>query len=338
MEQHDSGQPRFRVFVTDRAWPDLAVERAVLEPLGVELVEAPADDGAMVALGPGLDGVLTCWRTVPPALLDAAPRCRIVSRYGIGLDNIPVAHATALGIVVANVPDFCLDEVSDHALALLLAAARRIVPFAAETAAGTWTPALGGGLPRLRGRTLGLIGYGNIARAVAPKALAFGLRVLVSTPRLGPGEIAAGVTAVDLPTLLAESDYVSLHVPLNDGTRGMIGTESFRAMKPTAWLINTSRGAVVDEAALIQALDEGQIAGAALDVLQVEPPPPDHSLLNRPNAIITPHVAFASAEALIELRRRAAEHVAFVLRGERPPHVVNPEVLATPGRHGLHVS
>jgi D-3-phosphoglycerate dehydrogenase len=331
---------RFTVLVTDRAWPDLAVERAVLDPLGVRLIEPDGSDpAAMVALGPELDAVLTCWRTVPAELLDNAPKCRMVSRYGIGLDNIPVARATALGMVVTNVPDFCLDEVSDHAMALLLAAARRIVPFANETAAGTWAPSGGRELPRLRGKKLGIVGYGNIGRALGPKALAFGMRVLVFTPRLTPGPLDDGVVAAgSLDELLRGSDFVSLHVPLTEATRGMIGEAALRAMKPTAWLINTSRGAIVDEPALIRALDEGWIAGAALDVLSAEPPPADHPLLGRPNAIVTPHVAFASAEAVVDLRRRAAEHVAMVLRGELPPHIVNPEVLTRPGRHGLPVA
>jgi D-3-phosphoglycerate dehydrogenase len=325
------------VLVTDRAWPDLAVEREELDPLGVVLVEPEgSDDGAMIALGPDVDAVLTCWRRVPPELLEAAPRCRIVSRYGIGLDNIPVARATELGIVVANVPDFCLDEVSDHAMALLLTAARDIVSFAGETATGRWMPSAGMALPRLRGKTLGIVGYGNIGRALAPKALAFGMRVLAYSPSLAPGPMADGVVAAEsLETLLRGADFVSLHVPLNDDTRGFIGAAALGAMKPSAWLINTSRGAVIDEAALVRALEEGKIAGAALDVLAAEPPPADHPLLGRPNVIVTPHVAFASAESILDLRRRAARHVAMVLSGERPPTVVNPEVLLRPGRHGL---
>ena len=329
-----------RVLVTDRAWPDVAVEQAVLEPLGVTIVEPEGDDpAAMIAIGPELDAILTCWRTVPPELLEAAPRCRIVSRYGIGLDNIPVSRATELGIVVTNVPDFCLDEVSDHAMALLLAAARRIVPFAVETATGTWEPSGGRELPRLRGKTLGIVGYGNIGRALAPKALAFGMRVLVYTPRLTPGPRDDGtIAASSLEHLLGQADFVSLHLPATAETRGLIGDAVLQAMKPNAWLINTSRGALVDEPALVRALDEGRIAGAALDVLSTEPPPPDHPLLGRPNVIVTPHIAFASVEAVEDLRRRAAEHVATVLRGDRPPHVVNPDVLTRPGRHGLPVT
>jgi D-3-phosphoglycerate dehydrogenase len=332
-----SNGQQFIVLVTDRAWPDLTVEQSVLEPIGARLIEPDSPDpAAMITLGSDLDAILTCWRTVPPSLLEQAPKCRIVSRYGIGLDNIPVARATELGMVVTNVPDFCLDEVSDHAVALLLAAARRIVPFVNETASGTWQPAGGRDLPRLRGKTLGIVGYGNIGRALAPKAAAFGLRIVVYSRHLSPGVIADGIrAATDLDELVGESDFVSLHLPSTNETQKIVDERVLRAMKPTAWLINTSRGAIVDEIALAKALDEGWIAGAALDVLTTEPPPAEHPLLGRSNVIVTPHVAFASAEAVTELRRRAAEHVAMLLSGERPPHIVNPEVLERPGRHGL---
>lgn len=248
-----------------------------------------------------------------------------------------MALATELGMIVTNVPDFCLDEVSDHAMALLLAASRRIVPFANETSSGTWAPGGGRNLPRLRGKSLGILGYGNIGRALAPKAAAFGMRVLTYSPRLTAGIMSDGTIAVQtLDHLLSESDYVSLHLPSNESTGGLIGEAALRSMKSTAWLINTSRGAIVEESALVRALDEGWIGGAALDVLSVEPPgPADHPLLGRPDVIVTPHVAFASTEAVIELRRRAAEHVAFVLRGETPPHIVNPAVLSTHDRHRL---
>jgi D-3-phosphoglycerate dehydrogenase / 2-oxoglutarate reductase len=315
----------YTVLVTDRAWPDLEVERAAFGGLDVTLVEpVNGSDTAMVELGPSLDAILTCWRAVPPALLENAPNCRIVSRYGIGLDNIPVALATELGMLVTNVPDFCLDEVSDHVMALLLAHARRIVPFASETAAGIWNPAGGRALPRLRGKTLGIVGYGNIGRALAPKAAAFGMNVRVYSRGLPPGDLGAGVTAAsNLIRLFGESDFVSLHVPSTPETRHMIDADALRAMKSDALLINTSRGAVVDEAALMAALDAGEIAGAALDVLDGEPPAADRPLLRHPKVIATPHIAFASKEAVTELRHRAASHVAMLFRGERPPHIVN---------------
>ena len=322
-----------KVLVTDYAWPSLEIERELLAAVGGELVVAETgDEEELVALAPAVDAVLTNWRRVPPAALEAAPGCLVVSRYGVGVDNIPVDLATELGILVVNVPDFCLEEVSDHALALVLACARRIVTFARATREGRWDLAEAGrGLPRIREQTLGLVGFGNIARAVVPKARGFGLRVMAYTPRLADGAREDGVELTsDLGRLLAESDYVSLHAPATGETRGLIGEEELRLMKPTAYLVNTSRGALVDEHALRLALTEGWIAGAALDVLGEEPPSAEHPLLRLDNVIVTPHAAFYSDAAIAELQTKAARNVALVLRGELPEAVVNPAVLERP--------
>lgn len=328
-----------QVLITDYAWPTLDLERDVLEAVGAELQVAQTGDATeLIRLAPQADAILTCWRQIPEAALEAATRCLIVSRYGIGLDNIPVQRATELGILVTNVPDFCLEEVSDHVMALLLASARQIDPFVHKTRRGVWSQKADRPIPRLRGQTLGLIGYGNLARAVVPKALGFGLRIIAYTPRLSPAALDPFGTATnDLDFLLRESDYVSLHVPLTGETRGLIDERALRLMKPTAVLINTSRGAVVDEAALVRALQEGWIAGAALDVLTQEPPAPDHPLLAQQNVLVTPHIAFYSETAIAELAQRAAENVAQVLRGEVPTHVVNKSVLGQPNlRLNMH--
>lgn len=324
--------PAFHVLVTDYAWPSLAIEQEVLAAVDADLlVSATGTPDDLLRLAPQADAILTCWQQIPPAVLDAAPRCRIVSRYGIGLDNIPVDHATRLGIVVTNVPDFCLDDVADHTLALLLACARRIVDYAQATRAGIWNLQGVRPMARLRDQTLGLIGYGNIARRVAQRASALGLHVLAYTPRLAADAPAPwGRGTNDLGELLAASDYVSLHVPLTEATRGLIDAPALRRMKPTAYLINTARGAVVEEGALRQALVEGWIAGAALDVLSQEPPPPDHPLVGLDNVILTPHAAFYSQEAIADLEARAARHVAQALAGQIPDHVVNPAVLSQP--------
>lgn len=320
-----------RVLVTDHAWPSLEIERGILAEVGAELVVAERDDEAeLVELAAGVDAILTNWRRVPPAALDAAPRCLVVSRYGVGLDNIPVEHATSLGILVTNVPDFCLEEVSDHAMALLLACARRVVTFSRATHAGIWDLTAGRGLPRLREQTLGLIGFGNTARALLPKARGFGMRVLAYTPRVTPSSGVEVELTNDLDRILVESDYISLHAPATAQTAGLVGDRELRLMKPTAYLINTSRGALVDEDALITALTQGWIAGAALDVLRQEPPPPDHPLLQLDNAIVTPHAAFYSETAIAELQTKAARNVAHVLSGTMPPTVVNPEVMQRP--------
>lgn len=319
----------YTVLVTDHAWPSLEIERTILAEIGAELLVAETGEAdELIDLAPRADAVLTNWKRVPPEALDAAPGCLVVSRFGVGLDNIPVDHATQLGILVTNVPDFCLQEVSDHALALVLACARRIVPFARSTRSGTWSLELGRGLPRLAEQTLGLVGFGNIARTLAPKAQGAGLRVLAYTPRSTLGTLPDGtVITNDLDELLAASDYVSLHAPSTPATVGLIGEEELRRMKPAAYLVNTSRGALVDEEALARALREGWIAGAALDVLAQEPPPADHPLLALDNVIITPHAAFYSETAIAELETKAARNVADVLSGTLPETVVNPSVL-----------
>ena len=323
---------QYKVLVTDYAWPSLDIERRLLAAVGAELIAAETGEAAeLIQLAPQADAILTCWKNVPEAALDAAPHCRIVSRYGIGLDNIPVDHATQLGIVVTNVPDFCLEEVSDHTLALLLACARHLVQFDRATRRGVWDLSAQQPMFRLRGQTLGLIGYGNIARTLAPKVAAFGLKLIAYTPRLAADALAPyGIATNDLDFLLGQSDYVSIHAPLTTETENLLDARALRLMKPTAYLINTARGALINEEALFQALSEGWIAGAALDVLSQEPPNPAHPLLGLDNVIVTPHAAFYSEAAVIELEEKAATHVVQVFRGEIPTNIVNPVVLDQP--------
>ena len=319
----------FKVLVTDYAWPSLDIERRILAEVGATLLVAETGEEAeLLQLAPEVDAILTCWKLVPPAALEAAPRCLLVSRYGIGLDNIPLERATELGILVTNVPDFCLEEVSDHVMALLLSWARRTVQFAQETRQGIWGPPTKRPIPRLRGQTLGLIGYGNIAQALVPKALGFGLKIIAYTPRLSQDALEPfGMATNDLDFLLRQADYISIHVPLTPETQNLIDARALQLMKPTAYLINTSRGAVINEADLYQALTEGWIAGAGLDVLGQEPPEATDPLLSLDNVIATPHAAFYSDTSLEELAQKAAEHVAQVLRGETPTNVVNSLVM-----------
>jgi D-3-phosphoglycerate dehydrogenase len=229
--------------------------------------------------------------------------------------------------VVTKVPDYCIDEVSDHAMALLLALVRKIPSANAQVHAGRWEMQAVVPIHRLRGSVLGLVGFGRIPQLVAPKAKSFGLRVVAYDPYI-PQKIfsRAGVEGVDFPQLLQISDYVSIHSPLLPETTGMFNAEVFRQMKPTAYLINTARGPIVDEAALARALDAGQLAGAALDVMPQEPPS-GSPLLGRNNVIITPHTSFYSEESLVDLQTKAAEEVVRVLKGQAPRNPVNPEVL-----------
>ena len=318
-----------RILITDIAWPDLEIEKEVLAAVeGEVMVAGDGTPEEIIALAPQADAILTCWKDVPAEALDIAPNCRVVSRYGIGLDNIPIGRATELGMLVTNVPDFCLEEVSDHVMALLLATARQLLPLARTPERSGWTRETPRPIPRIKGQTLGLIGFGNIARALVPKALGFGLRVMAYTPRLRPEDAPQGVEVTnELATLLAASDYVSIHSPLTEETAHLIDDAALAQMKPNALLINTSRGGVIDERALVRALKEGRIAGAALDVTDPEPPSGDNPLLSLENVIVTPHAAFYSVAATAELARKAAENVVTVLRGEVPKTLVNAEVL-----------
>ncbi len=319
------------VVVTDSVFPTLEPAERVLARIGATVQLAPSSaPQALAEAASGADALLVTYAPVTAWLIERLKRCRIISRFGIGVDNVDVAAATRAGIVVTRVPDYCIDEVSDHALALLLALARKIPEADRRVKAGQWEVAALAPIHRLRGRTLGLVGFGQIPRALAPKARALGLRVVAFDPYVEPEEMArAGVDAVSFDDLIAQSDFVSIHAPLVPETRHLFNADVFRRMKNTAYLINTARGPLVDEAALVEALERGQIAGAALDVLPQEPPPPASPLLRSSKIVLTPHAAFYSEESLEELQRKAAEEVVRVLTGEPPRHPVNPEVLAS---------
>jgi D-3-phosphoglycerate dehydrogenase len=319
----------FIVAITDYVFPSLEPERAVLEPLGVELRPRQCrSEEEIIALAQDAEAVLNCYAKMTARVIEHLNRCKIIARYGIGVDNVDLAAASKARILVTNVPDYCVDEVSDHALALLLALARRITAADGAVKAGTWEVVAHAGIRRLRGQTLGLLGFGKIAKAVASKVQPLGMKVLVYDPYLEAELISRyGAEAVSLDRLLAEADAISIHVPLSPETRNLIGERELALMKSAAFLINASRGGIVDEYALAAALKEGQLGGAALDVLSVEPPPADHPLRQAPNIILTPHLAFYSRESVIELQTKAAEEVARALKGEPPRSPVNPEVL-----------
>lgn len=320
------------VLVTDITWPSTAPEAKVLETVGARLLLAQTgSEEELLALVPQADAILTCFKKVSAAVIRAGPKLQVVGRYGIGVDNIAVDEATRLGIPVTNVPAYCLDEVAEHVMALILACARQVVRYNAAVHAGTWSLRTGMPMFRVRGRALGIVGFGKIGRTLAEKAQAFGMRVLAHAPRANPESLRAhGVQPASLEELLHEADFVSIHTPLTPATRGLMNAERLRSMKPTAYLINTARGAVIDPAALLQALREGWIAGAAVDVFDPEPIPADHPLLQLPNFIVTPHAAFYSEESIVDLETLAAQNVAAILSGRRPAALVNPEVLALP--------
>ncbi len=265
------------------------------------------------------DALLVTTQPVTASTIGTLERCKIISRVGVGLDNIDLPAATARGIWVTNVPDYAIDEVSMHAIALLLAHMRRIPTYAAATRAGHWDGSTASTMRRPGLTTLGVLGFGRIGRAVAAKARGLGLRVLAHDPQLPAATIAAaGAEPVGWERLLSTVDYLSLHLPLAPGSWPLIDGAALALLSPHAYLINTARGGLIDEAALLAALRAGRLAGAALDVLATEPPASDHPLLADPRVTVTPHIAWGSAEASEDVRTKGADEVVRVLRGERP--------------------
>jgi D-3-phosphoglycerate dehydrogenase len=317
---------RFKVVVTDYVFPSLHIEQEVLGAIGADLVALQVtSEEEIVEVAEDADALLVCYAAVTRRVVEGLRRCRIIARYGIGVDNVAVDAAAERGIVVTNVPDYCIEEVSDHALALLLACARRVVYLDRKVRRGRWEAKDAVPIFRLRGQVLGLVGFGKIPRNLAGKAKALGLEVIAYDPYVDAADMQAkGVEKVELETLLRRADFVSIHTPLTAETRGLIGEVQLRMMKPTAYLINTARGPIVMESALVRALQERWIAGAALDVLEVEPPSRDHPLFALDNVVLTPHVGFYSEESLRELQRKAAEEVARVLTGQPPRYPVTP--------------
>lgn len=310
--------------------PDLEME--ALAPIGAEIVPVYAEDEASYAEQLGdVDAVIVGPKvSMTAAVIGKLRRCKLIMATGIGLDKIDVEAATAAGIPVANVPDVFTEEVADQAFTLLLAVNRKLIYCYQMATTGRWseTQAGLGSVPKIPGKTLGLVAFGNIAKAVARRAKGFGLRVIAHDPFVTPEAMAEhGVESASLEQVFRESDFVSAHAPHSKATHHMIGAAQFGVMKPTAIFVNTGRGKVVDEAALIAALREGKLAGAGLDVLEDEPPSPDNPLLSMPNVVVTPHVAAYSNESVIARRRRHGEEIAAVLTGRRPRNCANKAVL-----------
>jgi D-3-phosphoglycerate dehydrogenase len=316
--------PRTLIAVTDSPFPSLDPAKAALKRVDPELrmAKSPSADD-ILAVARDADAVLVTYAKLPGDLLRELKRCKVIGRFGLGVDNIDIPAAGALGITVTYVPDYCMQEVSDHAMALLLSLVRKVPLSNKLVQSGRWEVPPVVPIHRLSGRVLGLVGFGNIPRTLAPKAKAFGLRVVTHDPYVSADVLGkAGVESAGFDQLLAMSDFVSIHAPLLPATRGLFNAEVFRKMKKGALLINTARGPLVDEAALIAALDSGQLGGAALDVVTSEPLAKDSKLLGRDNVILTPHTAFYSVEALNELQTKCATDVARVLSGEPPVYPV----------------
>jgi D-3-phosphoglycerate dehydrogenase len=309
------------VVIAYRGLGESPLEETVLREAGARITYVDSLDAPEVR---GADALLVTTQPVTAATIGTLERCKIISRVGVGLDNIDLPAAAARGIWVTNVPDYAIDEVSMHAIALMLAQMRRIPTYAAATRAGKWDGSTASTMRRPGLTTLGVLGFGRIGRAVAAKARGLGLRVLAHDPQIPAAAIAAeGVEPVGWEELLRAVDYLSLHLPLAPGMPPVIDEKALSLLPPHAYLINTARGGLIDEAALLAALRSGQLAGAALDVLTTEPPAPDHPLLADPRVTVTPHIAWGSAEASEDVRTKGADEVVRVLRGERPRNPAN---------------
>lgn len=316
------------VLLTDRPFGDDEIEQAALSEQGLELRRAPESDPETLAkMAEQAEAILVCYAKVGATVIEAAQRggCRVIARYGIGYDNVDVDAATRAGIVVTYVPDYCLDEVADHTFALLLCAARSVLPAAVSVGSGEWkVPS--SGVHRLRGSQLALLGLGRIGLKVAQRARAFDLEVVAFDPYVS--EPPEGIEMVgSLQAAIVDADFVSLHAPLTEETHHLVDDELLGTMKRRPALVNTSRGGLVDLDAAMRALDDGRIRYLAVDVTEEEPLGASHPLRTHPRALVTPHMSFYSAEAQDELQRRTVGEVVAVLAGRAPRNPVNPEVL-----------
>jgi D-3-phosphoglycerate dehydrogenase / 2-oxoglutarate reductase len=321
------------VVITDCDHGTIAPEEAVLQAAGVEyrLHQAKTEDD-VIAVARDADAIILQYAPITGRVLDGLPRCRVAVRYGVGVDTVDLTAATERGVVVANVPDYCFEEVSDHALAMGLALWRGVVYYDRAIRGGTWNATAKKPMFRLRGKVMGLIGTGRIGACLARKAAGVGMTVLAYDPYLTTWP--DGIRSVSLEDLLRESDIISLHLPLTSETRHLIGETALKQMKPTALLVNTARGGLVDTDALCRALADGRIGGAALDTLEEEPIPAASPLFAFPNVILSPHAGWFSEQSQADLKRKTAEAAIAVLRGQRPYSPVNPDVYATPRLRG----
>lgn len=314
-----------KVVITDRAYESIEAEQRILRGAGFQVLDFQCrTEEEVISCAADCDGLIVQFAPVTRRVVQALTRCRVIVRYAIGLDNIDLEAANERGIMVCNVPDYCLDEVSNHAIAMILACAKKLPIAANSVKEGRWTYTAAKPLYRFSGSRLGLIGFGRIPALVAKKLSLFGLDIVAYDPCINRALAESlGVRAVDLDTLLSTSDFISVHCPLTDESRHMLDRRAFSRMKDGAALINTARGAVLCEDALMEALACGKLSMAALDVLETEPIPVDHPLRSMDHVIVTPHMAWYSEEAIHSLQEKTAEEVARVLTGGTPLNLAN---------------
>lgn len=317
---------RFKVVMTDDRHKTYEEEKQILSSIDAEVIISNCSTvEEVINACRDADGIMVNLAPITAEVVDKLEKCKVIARYGVGYDNVDVSACTAKGIYVTNVTDYCAEEVSDHALALLMACVRKVARRDAQVRAGKWNIGSADPIYRMAGKTFTFLGYGMIARTLHRKIKGFNFsRILVYDPYVDAEVIkAASAEKVDWETAIKEADYISIHMPLNDKTRGIINSETFAMMKPTAIIVNTSRGAVIEEQALINALVSGQINSAGLDVHNKEPLDADNPLMKLENCVLTDHVGWYSEDSMSELKRKVAENVRDVLLGKKPKYPVN---------------
>ena len=328
--------PKPKVVITDYDYGNVDIERAILEAAGAEVValQAKTEDDLLEAAR-DCTAMMNQYARVGARTIAVMQRCKVIARYGVGIDIVDVSAATAKGILVTNVRDYCTEEVADHAVSLWLALARGLFPYDRATHQGHWQWQSAAPLHRLRGQVMGIVSFGKIGQAIATRAQGFGVEIVVYDPYLPANAVSAhGVRQVDKAELLATSDVLMMQVPMTPETRHFLSEPEFRAMKPNALVINTGRGPTIDNKALYRALTEGWISGAGLDDPEEEPAkraawsPADNPIFSLPNVIVTPHAAYYSEESIRSAREIAASEVARVLTGQPPKNPVNADALA----------
>ena len=323
------GKQKFSVVLTDYEWPDLSIEHGIFSPHGINFTAARCkNEDDVLSVTENADAIISEYAPLSGKVIHALRRCKIISMNAAGFDNVNVEAATQKGILIVNCPDYCFEEVADHTMAMVLSCARGLFQYDRRIRSRIWDFKAAGPRQRIRNSVLGLIGFGRIAQAVAERARSFGMRIVACDPFINDDYmVTRGVQPATINAVISRADYLSIHVPLTNETRKLIGSEQLSLMKRSAFLVNVSRGAVVDETALHDALKSGVIRGAALDVLDKEPPDFESPLLSLENVLITPHAAFYSDDAMREVRSRAAQEVIKVFKGELPINIVNRSVI-----------
>lgn len=317
-------EPRFKVVVTDLLYPGFTIEKSILEPIGAELcLEEMKTEEDFIRIAKDADAILGIFFHITRTALEKLEKLKVIGVWGVGTNHLDIPAATEKGVYIANVPDYCMDEVSSHAAALILGCARRISQHDRLLQNEEWGYHTFE-LERFAGRTVGIVGMGNIGRSFARKMSGFDVNLIGFDEYITEETMAASnVKKVSLDELLSQSDYISIHLPLNDQSYHMFGEEEFKKMKKSAFIVNTGRGGIIDEAALLKALDNDEIAGGALDVFEIEPPTKEQGLIAHPKLTLTPHVGWKSSNALAELREKAANSVKDALLGKKPKYTMN---------------